>query len=645
MPRTGTLSRFVLGALLAVILVAAAAPAARAEVVPSPWTWTDYGPALRDVSCSSPDDCVAVGQRGMVLRSTAAAEDRLAWSRVPLEYPEELDGVTCTASFCLAVSNTRAVSATYTSKVFRSTDGGATWSAGIELPPAGPTKTRSALALACDGGGACYAVGPGGGVWRSLDQGSSWEALGLPEKPGSYDRVACPAVGTCVAAGGDTVGSSAVIEGTQVTAVDVPKKFGKGVLALACDSATRCTATDGLGHYSLLTIPSKTWSTPKLFPKAAPVSALSCPKAETCVGLSEGIAMRTTALSSATGEWHRRPIGSLNLGALDCVDDDCTAVGKAASWFDGSEVGFEWDRVNEVAKFDAIQCPAAFSGTCVAGGEKDIGVSRTGGKLWSLPLTGYSGLNVKSLNCTAKSECLFLGKTLTLFTKDLITFAERHPTTTDPKGTDAQTCVTKDICVGINEGVVYTTLDGAVTSWNENAFPDKATSVACVHGREPVECIATTREFLILGTMTHTDGEIRWHWRYTDADPPEALEAVGCSPGGQCTAVGGGGEILTSNGSDLMHWTEPIPPDLTEPVDLRPLLKSVACPADGECLAGGVHGPNAIILSTTDNWTDHSEEKIQGIEGAAPTITSFGCESADRCVAVGSTSLVGVRKP
>jgi hypothetical protein len=94
-----------------------------------------------------------------------------------------------------------------------------------------------------------------------------------------------------------------------------------------------------------------------------------------------------------------------------------------------------------------------------------------------------------------------------------------------------------------------------------------------------------------------------------------------------------------------MHWTEPIPPDLTEPVDLRPLLKSVVCPADGECLAGGVHGPDAIILSTTDSWTDHSEEKIQGIEGAAPTITSFGCESADRCVAVGSTSLVGVRAP
>jgi hypothetical protein len=35
----------------------------------------------------------------------------------------------------------------------------------------------------------------------------------------------------------------------------------------------------------------------------------------------------------------------------------------------------------------------------------------------------------------------------------------------------------------------------------------------------------------------------------------------------------------------------------------------------------------------------------KGIEGAAPMIKSFGCDSANRCVAVGSTSLVGVRKP
>jgi photosystem II stability/assembly factor-like uncharacterized protein len=636
------LPRAMLGAALAAIVCAFAAPLANAAKVPSPWSWSDYSPTLRDVSCSSPGDCVAVGQRGMVLRSDFVGDDRLAWSRIPLDYPEELDGVACTKKFCLAVSNTRTNSATYVSKVYRSTDDGESWSDGVALPAAGATKTRSALALACAGD--CYAVGPGGGVWRSRDQGRSWDDLELPPKPASFDRVACPDEGTCVAVGGDAVGSSAIIDGAKVTAVDLPAGTGKGIKGLACDSEKRCTATDGLGKYMLLSIPSKSWGKVKLFPKAAVVSALSCPIEDVCVGLSEGNALRTTNLSAAAPEWERRPLKSLKLGAIDCAREACVAAGMAATWFAGFDAGDDWNRVNEVAKFDAIQCTAAFDGTCVAGGEKDLGVSATGGKLWSLPLNGYAGLNVKAVNCSGKSECLLLGKTMTLFSTDLVTFPERRPTITDPKGTDALTCVSKEICVGINEGVAYTTLDGAVSTWSQNEFPDKATSVACIHGQtDPVTCVATTREFLIVGTMTEDNGQIRWNWRFAHADPEVPLEAVGCSPGGQCTAAGGGGEILWSDGTDLMHWHEMILPDLVEPVEKRPVFKSVSCPADGVCLVGGVHGPNAIVASTTNGWDDYSIDEIEGIEGAAPTIKAFGCESVERCVAVGSTSLIGTR--
>jgi photosystem II stability/assembly factor-like uncharacterized protein len=575
---------------------------------------------------------------------------------VPLEYPVELDGVTCNTSFCLAVSNTRTAAATFASQVYRSDDGGATWSAGVTLPPAGPAQTRSAIALACDGGDACFAVGRSGGVWRSASGGRSWEALALPDREASYERIDCPAAEVCVAAGtieepkgklvGKSIGSVSVIEGAKVTAVDLPKRLGKGIPALGCDSPTRCVVADGLGKYATLTIASRDWGDIGLFPKSTPVQALSCPKQGECVGLAEAIAMRTTNLGAADTVWKRRPIGSLNLGALSCAAADCVAVGKGASWFLGTELGFDWRRVNEVGKFAAIQCPAEFDGTCVAGGEKEIGVSRTGGKFWSQPLSGEAGLDIKAVECSGESRCLFLGKTQTLFTDDLIAFDARHATLNDPKGTDALTCITHEICVGINEGVVYTTFDGALTDWTQNAFPDKATSVACVHGHlEPAECLATTREFLALGKMTREDGKVRWNWRYTDADPSEALEAVGCSPGGQCTAVGGGGVVLTSAGTDLMHWKELILPSVAEPPEKRPTFKSVACPADGVCLAGGVHGADAIIASTKNNWDDWSYEKISGLEGAAPTVAGFGCESVDRCVAVGSTSLVGTRTP
>ena len=363
--------------------------------------------------------------------------------------------------------------------------------------------------------------------------------------------------------GGDFVGSSAVIEGTTVTRVALPASTHNGILGLACDTPIRCTATDGLGGFTSLSIPNKQWGSVKRFPKDMVVSALACPSS-VCVGLGEsGIAMRTTSLSSPTGDWHPRPLHTKNLDAITCADTACVAVGRAGAWFASFDAGAEWRRVNEVGKFDTIQCSAAFSPTCVAGGKSTIGVSRAGGELWSLPLPDTLGLEVKSVNCTGRSECLFLGKTQTRFTTDLMDFKFRHPTTTAPAGTDALTCITKDLCVGIGDGAVYTTLDGAATGWSLSSFSGKATSVACLPGRtDPAVCLATTVDSIVLGTMTQTAGVISWEWNTTFADPSEELGAVACSPGGWCTAVGAGGDVLTSAKTDLLHWTEHVLPPL-----------------------------------------------------------------------------------
>ncbi len=626
-----------------------AAPGASAAQLPSPWTWVDRGPALRAVSCAAPGACVAVGQQGVVLRSTPGLASPLAWSGVRLTYPAELVDVTCTGPRCLAISNSRTKSATFASSIYRSTDAGATWSAPIPLEAAGPGRTRSAAAIACDPATtrpACYAVGPTGGIWRSTDDGRSWDALAIGPNPTPYTRIACPARGTCVATGSDTRTSSAIVEGTDVTPVPLPAGIGKGLLALACDTATRCTTTDGLGHVTSLSIPDRRWSPARLLPKGMAITELACPLEDTCIGLTDGaVSLRTTTLSSPTGGWTRRPLGTLNLAALDCATTACVAVGKAGTWFASLDAGFGWGRVNEVAKFDTILCSAAFDGTCVAGGEKDLGVSRARGELWSLPMSGYAGLNVKSITCTGPSECLFLGKTQTLFTSDLAGFGVRHPTIVDPKGTDALTCVTAELCVGLNEGVAYTTFDGALTDWTQNGFPDQSKSIACVPGRtDPVVCVAATRDFIVRGTMTRTDGRVLWSWIYTDADPDSGIEGIACSPGGQCSAVNPSGEILTTTDASLLHWTARTIPD-GAPVSERPALKTVACPADGVCLAGGVHGADAIIATTTNTWADYTYDAIEGLEGGAPTVKGFGCESIDRCVAVGDTALIGVRRP
>ena len=294
-----------LGAALLVTALIAGPSAADAKRVPSPWSWNDYGPALRDVSCSSPGVCVAVGQYGDVLRSTAGADNPLAWSRAASLTPtQELTGVVCVErgagglrhNFCLAVSNSTLREASFKSEVYRSTDHGATWSDGVELPKAGAVATQSAVALACDPVGACYAVGPDGGVWRSVDEGRSWQAL--PNLPGgSYDRVACPAEGTCVAVGG----ASAVIQDTNVTEAKLPPKAGS-LLAVACDTATRCVATDRTRSYTLMDpIDKKAWGPLVTLPLPKGTispSSLACPMENVCVGVGvetdkKGVASRS----------------------------------------------------------------------------------------------------------------------------------------------------------------------------------------------------------------------------------------------------------------------------------------------------------------------------------------------------------------
>jgi hypothetical protein len=157
--------------------------------------------------------------------------------------------------------------------------------------------------------------------------------------------------------------------------------------------------------------------------------------------------------------------------------------------------------------------------------------------------------------------------------------------------------------------------------------------------------VAATREFIALGTMTRNGDKAKWSWVYTDADPQGTPEGVGCSPEGECTVVGTEGVILSSKGTDLMHWKETILPSALGPDEDRPDFKSVACPANGECVVGGKHGAKVVLASTTNDWADYSLQTLAGIEGKEPTLSGFGCESAIHCVAVGATVLVGTRKP
>jgi hypothetical protein len=645
---------------------------AQAGQVPSGWTWTNYGPDLSSVSCASAGACVAVGQAGAVLHMPNTPDIPLVWTMLKLTgdpdpvfagEPVDLVGVFCDEDVCLALSNAAKPRVDFPSRVYRSTDGGVSWTEGPPLPPVGRIKTTSGSAVACTpyasadvdhSDGTCFVVGTDGGVWRSTDLGQTWRGVPLPATApatSSFDKVACPTADTCVAAGGDTRPTSAILAGDAITPLDTPVGIDKRWAGLSCDVPGRCVGTGGIAGYSQLSLAQRAWGKVRDFrdkaPKGLVVKALSCPIADACIGLTgDGIALRTSELDG-TSDWARRPTAPTLL-AVDCAQTACVAVGKAASWYASFDLGLNWGRVNEVAKFDVAECATELSPTCLAGGKENVGVSRTGGTLWTLPLADRGALNTKAIECTAPSSCLVLGMTDALSTTDLDVFRPLFGPNQTPAGSDNQSCVTATICVGVSDGAVYTTLDGGRTPWSQNAFPHvrPMAGVACIRGRtDPVTCIVPIKDQILLGTMTLDAGGLpHWSWRWTNADLGQNVNAAGCDPSGaQCTAVGPQGMVATTTGDGLLDWDEQaIPPNV--PIADRPVLTSVTCPAAGFCIAGGTHGPQAVIASTTNDWADFAYDELDDLRGSI-AVNGFGCESVDRCVAVGDTVLVGVRTP
>jgi hypothetical protein len=659
--------RWILVALTALMLGFTAT--AQAQTPSSPWSWTNYGPALRTVSCADATTCVAVGQQGFALHTGAGGPaGALGWGTTSpaLKYPEELSGVSCTSAFCLAVSSRRTNPGAYASSVYRSTDGGATWPAKVALPPAtvpgtsGSTQTQSAMAVGCnaDGTAVCYAVGPTGGVWKSADQGASWTPLPVRQPGGQYRKIDCPTAGTCVAiSGSDTTTSAAVISGDSVKLLASPKPF-TGATGVGCDSATRCIVTDKAGHWVTLAVPAGTWGDVDTFPVkdkiATPALDVSCASANTCIAVAgAGLVMRTTTLSTGShGGWQRAPDGDaipFNLTNISCAATACVMSGKAASWLASTNSGRTWQWINRIETLKAIDCPAAAPGTCVAGGN-GISVTNTGGQLWSAPLVD-ADLDTKWIGCTGPTTCLQLGRTGGVTTTDLRVFDGITPPSFSPAGISSGTCISREICVALAK-TTLTTLNGGASVWGQTAFlPGTPGQIICLPGStNPVTCLATVGSFVAVGTMTvqgdAPNSKALWDWRYTDVDAEAALPAIACSPGPAiaCTAVGGNGQVWTTTDPTFMHWEEHSIAT-TEIVDKRPALTSVTCPSAGYCLAAGAHAGSAYIATTQDNWATYSEDSIEGIESASPTINAIVCPTPERCIAIGDTALVGVRSP
>jgi photosystem II stability/assembly factor-like uncharacterized protein len=238
---------------------------------------------IRSLSCLSTAACralaVAPGQRFSLHEHLVTTDDGVHFTTTAFPAADSILALTCpTASHCVATGLGPVSGRFRTGAVLLSDDGGATWRPGT-LP--GGVQLRGGR-VTCVGAERCLGLGtviPAQGslygeLLVSADGGATWTERPLDAKfphPVIHD-LACPTASTCYVTGSD----------------DVPEHFDNGTATSASSSFAAVTKDAGL-TWQAIGFPE-----PASLPRFEPpdvymsIASLQCPKAGTCIALTDG---------------------------------------------------------------------------------------------------------------------------------------------------------------------------------------------------------------------------------------------------------------------------------------------------------------------------------------------------------------------
>ena len=192
------------------------------------------------VTCSGPADCLIVVGQTSTYVNLLYQTTNLGVSWQSIASPAQLYSCALSSTTCVGIDNQgRSNTAVQNWTANVSTVGGGSWSAVV--PTTAPSDVPDAIS--CGSATTCFAVGNGGGAELITETGSTWSAT--PVSMGTsagINAVSCPTSTYCMAAGVGTVFSIS-ISGTSTTVTpltggNIP---GGNLNAVACDTALTCS--------------------------------------------------------------------------------------------------------------------------------------------------------------------------------------------------------------------------------------------------------------------------------------------------------------------------------------------------------------------------------------------------------------------
>ena len=632
------------------------------------------GASLLGVSCTSKNACIAVGsytiRPGDVQATLAERWNGARWAIQRTPSPAalpELDGVSCTSrTACIAVGSY--VNTAYTAAALVERWNGSRWSMQRVPNPAGAVST-ALFGVSCTSRTACTAVG---NLHTSLEpvlqltlaerwNGTRWRVQRTPNPAGgpspSLSGVSCISRTACTA-----VGNAALAErwnGSRWRIRRAARPAGATNISLtgvSCASSSDCIAvgsyTNRAGAQVALaeSFNGARWKIQRTPTRPAgatstALSGVSCTSRTACT--TDGSFTSSTKVQLTLGQrWNgtrwviqrtRNPVfrtGSSALNGVSCPSaTTCTAVGSytnsagsqaaLAERWDGTSWTFQTTPSPSGASSSALNGVSCASPTaCIAVGSYTTSpgdvqalAEAWDGTSWTIQSTatptGATGASLSGISCTSPSACFAVGNSEAPG-NELMTLAE---------GWDGSSWTIQST----SNPTTYTQLNSVSCT----------SAVACT----AVGSYSTTTSRLVAAEIW--DGS-SWTIQDTPNLAPQDrgtwLDAVSCSSGTACTAVGGWSAYHVSGFVadfwDGTTWTIQSTPSSTFPGGE---LNGVSCTSATACTAvGELSSAVGLPAPVADTW-DGTSWTLQNTP--TPGYTHFNavsCTSATVCTAVGS---------
>jgi Subtilase family/Peptidase inhibitor I9 len=644
------------------------------------YAWTE-SEELKDVSCATSSDCVAVGYATYGLcawgapceaNSTAIHWDGKKWSRVatptdPNAIFSLLYGVSCTsATNCIAAGIEEDEEGGHFSLHYLVLRwDGTNWSE-VEVPKAAYLIPQD---VSCVAASDCFIVGTGGphlalrwhnGEWSTQETHLHYGALGI----------SCVSASDCMSVGGRQIGHW---NGKEWTAADYDAAPA-GLLELSdvvCAASWSCAAVGSVYHYTgfawgTLSYPvAMHWDGKQWSQEAAPKPLIEPEEEEGVFGAELlGVSCASAANCSAVGsQWDyffapRLPLAEryeYSSAAPAATTDGVGDVKGTSATLHGT--------VNPKGPLTTYQFEYGLSetyGSTTAGG--DVGSGSTDISVGEA-ISGLSaGKNYHYRIVATNGEGKAFGKDQTFSTcKSGEGCTWSTQTTLNPElrtedTIDGVSCPTTSLCIAVGNNIYAG--KGFNEVWNGtewklfNTELGEMKSLSCVSASW---CMAVAKDGLSARTLkwsTNKGGELPATFSATSIPAGSTLatlSSVSCSSETACTAVGsyfleGAYKVLVErwNGTSWSQQSAPAPSEGSA----QKALQSVSCASSTSCVAVGTAAGKPFAESWNGtSWSILTAPNPSGAKEAS--LESVSCASSTSCMAAGSfaESAGGTRKP